>query len=166
MLQLHSIDLFGSPYLNMCFCFGDEISPNFDLKNMISTYVKGFQCKIRPQFARFKKKRVSKHVAKNIKRLFFPLLSYLIHSQIWLNCLVDDCHYNYFTKLKKEKNPDLNPYDIHLINMSIIIKCMFTHPWPWLPWYKCSTNYIILGNVDIFTKKKKEKEKREYFRIF
>jgi hypothetical protein len=34
---------------------------------------------------------------------FFPLLSYPVRSQIWLNNLMDDHHITYITKLKKQK---------------------------------------------------------------
>jgi hypothetical protein len=33
----------------------------------------------------------------------FFLLSYLVCSQIWLNHLIDDHHFSYITKLKKQK---------------------------------------------------------------
>ncbi len=35
--------------------------------------------------------------------LKFFLLLYPACSQIWLNCLMDDCHLNYFKKIKKMK---------------------------------------------------------------
>ncbi len=37
---------------NPCFSFG-KILPNFNLKNMISTYMKKFPCKKCPKFAKF-----------------------------------------------------------------------------------------------------------------
>jgi hypothetical protein len=40
---------------NAFFPFG-KISPNFDLKNMISTYTKDFSREKKPKFARFAKK--------------------------------------------------------------------------------------------------------------
>ncbi len=44
-------------------------------------------------------------VAKISKYSYNFLLSYLAYSQIWLNILVDDCHFGYFTKLgRKKKN--------------------------------------------------------------
>ncbi len=118
----------------------DPILWNFDLKNMISTYIKNFHGKYDPNLPDFKKKKKKKkqgvsklpdfynkfqHVAKNIKGFFFFLLSYLIHSQIWLNCLMDDHHFSYFTKLKKT-NPWFEPIWHSPINMSIMIKCMLT----------------------------------------
>jgi len=41
---------------------------------------------------------------KNIKVLLFfqKKLSYLVCSQIWLNLVVDDCHFRDITKLKKK----------------------------------------------------------------
>jgi hypothetical protein len=36
------------------------------------------------------------------KILFVFLLSYLVCSQIWLNHLMDYCHFSYMTKLKKK----------------------------------------------------------------
>jgi hypothetical protein len=36
--------------------------------------------------------------------LKFFLLSYLVCSQIWLNCLLDDCHFNYIRKRKKKNS--------------------------------------------------------------
>jgi hypothetical protein len=31
------------------------------------------------------------------------LFSYIVYSQIWLNCLLDNRHFSYITKLKKKK---------------------------------------------------------------
>jgi hypothetical protein len=64
------------------FFFGGEISQNFDLKNMISTYSKDFPWKKKAKFARFLNKKVSRspgfydefqYVAQNIEGscLFF-----------------------------------------------------------------------------------------------
>jgi hypothetical protein len=70
--------------------------------------------KNRPKFARFQEKKVSsspdfyKYVPvssqeyRRILFLFF-LLSYLVCSQIWLNHLMDDRHFNYIKKNLKKK---------------------------------------------------------------
>jgi hypothetical protein len=40
-------------------------------------------------------------LAKNVEDAETFLLSYpIIYSQIWLNCLLDDCHFSYVTKMK------------------------------------------------------------------
>jgi hypothetical protein len=36
------------------------------------------------------------------RRIFFPLLPYLVCSQIWLNYFLNDCHFDYITKSLKE----------------------------------------------------------------
>ncbi len=41
-------------------------------------------------------------VVKNIEGFWFFLLSYLFCSQIWLNHLMDDCHFSYITNLQKK----------------------------------------------------------------
>jgi len=84
---------------------------------MISTYTKDFSWKKWPKFDRFPKKKKFPNcqlfmirVAKNIERFWFFLLSYLVCSQIWLNHLMDDCHFSYITKLEGKKKKNLVTY--------------------------------------------------------
>ncbi len=82
--------------------FYDEISPNFNLKNMISTYPRNCHGKNDPNLPDLEEeKKVGNQKYRKIL-IFFPL-SYLICSQIWLNHLMDDHHFDYITKLKKKK---------------------------------------------------------------
>jgi hypothetical protein len=39
---------------------------------------------------------------KNLKNALFLFLSYFVCSQIWLNCLLDDHHFSYSTKMKRK----------------------------------------------------------------
>jgi hypothetical protein len=75
-----SIELHFQIYLASSVCFFGKISPNFDLKNMISTYTEDFPWKKWPKFARFSNKKVSwlpyfddkfQQVVKNINGFYF-----------------------------------------------------------------------------------------------
>jgi len=93
---------------------GTSVSPNFDLKNMISTYTKGFLVKKNdpnsPDFESnqnlqiFMMSSSRPRIAQEYRRFlsFFFLLSYLVCSQIWLNYFLDDYHFGYITKSLKE----------------------------------------------------------------
>jgi len=80
---------------------------------MILTCTKDFPWKKWPIFARFCFKKVfrSSYVydrfqyTKNIEESYFFFTFILVCSQIWLNCLMDDHHFNYITKLKKNPIP-------------------------------------------------------------
>jgi hypothetical protein len=70
---------------------------------MISTYTKGFS---REKFAQIHQIFMMIPVGSQEYRrilIFFFLLSYLFCSQIWLNHLMDYCHFSYVTKKKKKK---------------------------------------------------------------
>jgi len=89
------------------FYFLGQISPNFELKNMISNYTKGFPWKKRAKFSQISRNKIKSRspifydkfhkVVKNIE-----LLSYLICSQIWQYHPMDDPHFSFITKLKKK----------------------------------------------------------------
>ncbi len=91
-----------------------KISPNFDLKNMTSTYTKEFPWKKNgPNSSDLEKKQLpnrqiflmisSSRQPRIQKDSDFFLFSYLLCSQIWLNHLMDDRHFTYITKLEKKK---------------------------------------------------------------
>jgi hypothetical protein len=52
IIQIHSLGL------EAVFFYLDEISPNFNLEKMISTYTRDFPWKKWPKFASFPKKRI------------------------------------------------------------------------------------------------------------
>jgi len=83
---MYSLSITGSVF------FWGQISPDFDLKNMISTYTKDFPWE---KWAKFAKKKIPnsksldfyakfQEVAKDIKRIVNFIYSYLLCSQIWL----------------------------------------------------------------------------------
>ncbi len=94
--------------------------PNFDLKNMISSYIKRiihgnniarFRRKKGFQIARFlllvpvcsqEYRRILCFFCFFCFFLFLWLLSYLVWRHIWLNHLMDDRHFSYITKLGKK----------------------------------------------------------------
>jgi hypothetical protein len=84
--------------------FTGEFTPNFDLKNMISTYTNDFSWKkmaqIRQMFKKFFSNRQIFMISSSRQSKIFFLPSYLIHSQIWLNYF--SCHFGYITKSLKE----------------------------------------------------------------
>jgi hypothetical protein len=48
------------------------------------------------------------HVAKNVKVFKKFKLSYPVCSQIWLNCVMDDQHFNDIAKMEKKKKRKKN----------------------------------------------------------
>ncbi len=92
------------------FFVGAKFHQIFNLKNMNLTYKKDFSWKQWPKLARFlflKSKSSNlydkfQQVVKNIEGFQLILLSYLVCSQIWLNHVMDNCHFNCITKLKKK----------------------------------------------------------------
>ncbi len=122
----------GKPWLNLVSCSSTstssngcffllvgKISPNFNLKKKFSTHTNDFSWKKkRPKFAKFQRRIKPKspdfndkfqQVAKKYRRILvfiFPLLSYLVYSQIWLNHLPDDHHFSYITKLHPKKKKE------------------------------------------------------------
>jgi hypothetical protein len=86
-----------------------ELLPNFDLKKLFLNYEQDFSWKNAPNLVYFEKKSKSYiiyykfyYVAKYIFFIKKFLLSYLPCNQVWLNHLMDDCNFNYITKLKKK----------------------------------------------------------------
>ncbi len=84
------------------------ISQNFEMKNVISTHTTDFSWKngqihqILKIFFFFKSPdfMISSGRQPRIEKdSGFFLLSYILCSQIWLNHLMDDCHFSYITKL-------------------------------------------------------------------
>jgi hypothetical protein len=67
----------------------------------------------------------SNSLAKNIIEGFWFsfLLSYLVCSQIWLNHLMNDCHFSYITKLKK--SPSWTLSFIGYVAMPIILPTIY-----------------------------------------
>jgi len=93
--------------------FIGKISPNFNLKNLISTYTQVFLSwrKWRPNLPHFEERKfqiaqflkVSSIRKSRIQKEFvFSLLSYLVCSQIRLKYFLDDCHFDNITKPLKE----------------------------------------------------------------
>jgi len=91
--------------------FTSEFSPNFNLKNMISTYTKDFLKETMTQVHQLLKSVFSKlpnfydniqFVAKNIEDCVFFLLYYPVCGQIWLKQFLADGHFGYITESLKE----------------------------------------------------------------
>jgi hypothetical protein len=84
--------------------FSGKVSPNFDPKNMISTYTKGVLMEKMTEISRISKNFIpNRHLImiissmqpKKYRRILqFFLLSYLISNKIWLKHLIDDRHFS------------------------------------------------------------------------
>jgi hypothetical protein len=63
-------------------------------------------------------------VSQEYYRFWFSfLLSYLVCNQIWLNHLMNDCHFSYITKLKR--NPSWTLSFIGYVAMPIILPTIY-----------------------------------------
>jgi hypothetical protein len=102
------------------------IFAKFGLEKYDFNLYKGFfSWKVLPKLANFLKKKNSNRqisttsssiVAKKIKGFsFFPLLPYVIYSQIWLNYFLDYYHFDYITKsLKETLDLIVEPWDLYV----------------------------------------------------
>jgi hypothetical protein len=69
---------------------------------------------------------VFKHIAINVKNISTFLLCYRIYGQIWLNCLTDDVHFSYITKLENKTIREVS---------ESALKCHIMLPWNLLSFF-------------------------------
>ncbi len=92
--------------------FNGKISPNFNLKSTISTYIQVFlSWRKWPKFARFWRKKIpncqifkvsSIRKSRILKEFVLSLLAYLVCSQTRIKYFLEDCRFDNITKSLKE----------------------------------------------------------------